>query len=133
MKIGICREAGEQGCLVCRKDNWTNGMKKLRSMGFSAYPKTHEAFRGWFCYGMLQHSGIEVRHDRATGKWEVLFDISFGKGDFEVSDTMKSTACGVSEIVDDYKKFMRRFSARNEDRLKILCNIFRKGGNNEEE
>ena len=126
--LQICRKG--QNCLVCDYNNWTNGMKRLKDMGFTVYQKDHQAFKGEINWnkqktGILVEASIEIRHDRQTDKWEIEFHAFYGKQQFSVEKTEKVVKCGVAGLQEDWNDFGRRFRQEHATQINIINNIFR--------
>ncbi len=125
-KMKICRDG--KNCLVCTHNNWTSGMQRLRKLGFTVYPKEHIAFIGQLVQkgSIVIIGSIEVNYDKDSDRWAIEFETSYGHNQWEVENTEKMTACGVSDIQERWHDFRRHFYAEHEAQIKIINNIFLK-------
>ena len=111
-------------CGVCLWEGWTEGMKRLRELGFTVYSKDRIAFLGMFFHNMLQHMSIEVKHNKETKQWDYEFEMSFGKGNFEVRKTFKYSKCTTRWIFDDFENFSKAFALEFFPQIRIIRNIY---------
>lgn len=112
-----------EGCLACRHESWTAGVKHLKEYGFTVYPKDRTAYFGRYYHGMKQHVSIEVLYNKEQ-KWDVDFEMSLGKGAFEVVKRRKFTSCSISNWNDEWRQFIREFANEYAPQIQIIRNIF---------
>jgi hypothetical protein len=103
---------------------WTEGMKALRELGFTVYPKEHVAYFGRFYVRRMFHVDAEVTHSRETGMWKIEFDYDYGQDAFKVSMTKTINRRGLKTLMDDWRETYKEFQKKYAAELKIIHNIF---------